>query len=325
MFYRASEAQRAAEAELSDARRGIDDTEEGAARKIAVMRDGMARGLSPEQICATRPGLGISKSTAYEWVGRGYGKMSNMDLRRKVGYRPRRHAGGGSRPTRHSARRSHDAFAALPGDARDSAWEMDAVVGRRTDARCLLTLYHRPTSFQLAIPIASQTCDAVLAGLGLAGAALGSEDAVRRVFGVVLTDNGGEFSDEGAVARALGEREGEGETRLYYCDGRRADQKGGCERNHSEIRKMLPKGAGGVSFDPLADADCALVMSEINSEPRGKLAWMTPMRAFAAAFGDDALAVLDAFGIEEVGVDELDLTPACVERARAERGDGPLR
>lgn len=323
VFYRASQAQRAADAELSDARRGIDDTEEGAARKISVIRSGMARGLSPEQICAMHPDLGISKSTVYEWVDRGYGEMSNMDLRRKVGHGPRRHAGGGSRPTRHSARRSHDAFSALPEDVRESAWEMDTVVGRRTDTRCLLTLYHRPTSFQLAIPIASQTCEAVLSGLRLVDAALGSGDAVRRVLGVVLTDNGGEFSDEGAVAGALGEREGE--TRLYYCDSRRADQKGGCERNHSEIRKMLPKGPGGVSFDALGDADCALVMSEADSEPRGKLAWMTPMRAFVAAFGDDARAVLDAFGIEAVGIDELDLTPACVERARAERGDAPLR
>ncbi len=48
---------------------------------------------------------------------------------------------------------------------------------------------------------------------------------------------------------ALGEREGE--TRLYYCDSRRADQKGDCGRNHSEIRKMPPKGPGGVSFDTI--------------------------------------------------------------------------
>ena len=80
-----------------------------------------------------------------------------------------------------------------------------------------------------------------------------------------------------------------------------------------------------LSKSVLGDADCALVMSEADSEPRGKLAWMTPMRAFVAAFGDDARAVLDAFGIEAVGIDELDLTPACVERARAERGDAPLR
>ena len=145
VFCRASQAQGAAEAEPSDARRGIGDAEEGAARKASVIGSGMARGLSPEQICATHPDPGIPKSTVHEWADRGCGEMSNMGLRRKVGYRPRRHAGGG-RPTRHSARRSHDAFSALPEDVRESAWEMGAAVGGRTDTRCLLTLYHRPTS-----------------------------------------------------------------------------------------------------------------------------------------------------------------------------------
>lgn len=315
VFYRASMAQRAAAAELSEARRGIDEDEGSAAAKIALIRGCTARGLSPEQIVATHPELGLSRSTVYEWIDRGYGDMSNMDLRRKVGYRPRRHAGGRARPTRHSAERSHEAFRALPGDVRDSAWEMDTVEGRRSDTRCLLTLYHRPTSLQLAVPIESQSCQSVLRGLALVTAALGSPEDARAVLGVVLTDNGGEFSDEAALAAAIGERPGE--VRLYYCDAHRPDQKGGCERNHSELRKILPK--GGRSFDLLTRADCALVMSEVNSEPRGKLAWLTPRDAFLNAFGARGEALLDALGVEAVGVDELDLTPGCLER---ERGGG---
>jgi len=47
-----------------------------------------------------------------------------------------------------------------------------------------------------------------------------------RVFRAVLTDNGAEFSDEAAIAALLGE--GPGETRLFYCDPGRSDQKGAC-------------------------------------------------------------------------------------------------
>ncbi len=65
---------------------------------------------------------------------------------------------------------------------------------------------------------------------------------MRRVIGHVLTDNGPEFADEDGIARLLGERDGE--TRLFYCDPIRSDQKGACERNHVEIRKLLPRGAG---------------------------------------------------------------------------------
>ena len=150
--------------------------------------------------------------------------------------------------------------------------------------------------------------------------ALGA-DGMARVFGAVLTDNGSEFADEGAIAALLGEREGE--TRLFYCDPRQSQQKGACERNHVEIRKLLPKGAG-IRFDRLAAADCALLMSHVNSEPRGALGFATPARAFRAMLGADAAALLDAYGIEDVPVGELDLTPGLIARARAERGDAPL-
>ena len=133
--------------------------------------------------------------------------------------------------------------------------------------------------------------------------------------------SGSDFADEGGLASLLCERQGE--TRLFYCGPRRADQKGGCEKNHVEIRKLLPK-VRGLRFDRLTREDCALVMSQANSEPRGRLAWMTPAKAFEAALGDDARALMDAFGVVALVPDDLDLTPGCVERARAERGLPPL-
>ena len=238
MFYSARRAQEAADAELSASRSGIDETEEGAAAKLAAIRDGLARGLSPQQIAATTPGL--SASTVYRWVDAGYDGMTN-------------------------------------------------------DA-------------------------SVLAALSSLRGVLG-EDGARRAFGAVLTDNGSEFADEDAIAALIGERDGE--TRLFYCDPRQSQQKGACEKNHVEIRKLLPKGAG-ARFDRLTAADCALLMSQVNSEPRGALGFLTPARVLRMALGEDASALMDAFGIEELAPGELDLTPGCIDRARAARGEGPL-
>lgn len=95
------------------------------------------------------------------------------------------------------------------------------------------------------------------------------------------------------------------------------------EKNHVEIRKLLPKGAG-ARFDRLTAADCALLMSQVNSEPRGALGFLTPARVLRMALGEDASALMDAFGIEELAPGKLDLTPGCIERARAARGEGPL-
>ena len=263
--------------------------------------------------------LGRSPSTIYRWVSAGYDGMTNMELRRKVGYRPRKRAAGRA-ATRHSARRSHAAFLALGEDACAAAWEMDTVEGAREDSACLLTLLHRPSRLQLALPLEEKTAACVADALEGVRAILGA-DGTRRVFRAVLTDNGAEFSDEAAIAALRGE--GPGETRLFYCDPRRSDQKGACERNHVEIRKLLPKGAG-IRFDRLAPADLALAMSHVNSEPRGALGFATPARAFRAMLGEDAAALLDAYGVGDVPLGDLDLTPGLIERARAERGDAPL-
>ena len=80
----------------------------------------------------------------------------------------------------------------------------------------------------------------------------------------------------------------------------------------------------GARFDRLTAADCALLMSQVNSEPRGALGFLTPARVLRMALGEDASALMDAFGIEELAPGELDLTPGCIERARAARGEGPL-
>ena len=287
--------------------------------KIALIRDGLRRGLSPEQIAATTPGLELSASTIYRWVDAGYSDMTNLELRRKVGYRPRRRSAP-RRQARRDAARLYERFQKLPEDLRASAWEMDTVEGAKADTACLLTLYHRPTSFQLVLPIADGSCMSVQRGLGLIRKLLGP-DGVRRVFRLVLTDNGGEFADETALAKLFGEAPGE--VRMFFCEPRRADQKGGCEKNHVEIRKLLPKGKG-IRIDRLTRQDCACIMSQINSEPRGKLGFRTPAEMFEAVFDGDAKAITEGLGIESLAPAELDLTPRCIDCARRQRGEAPL-
>lgn len=89
-------------------------------------------------------------------------------------------------------------------------------------------------------------------------------------------------SNEDGIASLLGERPGE--TRPFYCDPMRSDQKGACEKNHVEIRKLVPKGHGH-RLDRLEREDAVPLTSQINSTPRGALAFMSPIQMFRAAFG----------------------------------------
>ena len=102
-----------------------------------------------------------------------------------------------------------------------------------------------------------------------------------------------------------------------------SQQKARCERNHVELRKLLPKGRG-IPFDLLDDHDMACVMGELDSEPRPSLGGLTPVAMLRAAYGPLAEDLMDALGVEDVPYEELDLTLRAVEAERRERGEAPL-
>lgn len=319
--YLAPSAQAFADEDQVEPRRGVDMDMEHFEAAVSLIRHDLARGLSPQQIADARAGrVGVSGSTIYRWVDEGYGGMSNAELRRKVGYKPRRKTKE-KKATHHGPERSHQAFLALPEEERSRACEMDTVVGRPGDSQCLLTLLSRACKVQLPLLMPSRTKAETVAALDEVERAIGLE-AFRRMFDPILTDNGGEFEDAGGIERSC-TREGERRCRVFYCDPMQSQQKGACERNHVEIRKMLPKGRG-ISFDDLDEVDARFVGSNVNSEPRPSLMGLSPLAMLRAAEPAVAQALADKLGICELPYDQLDLTLAAVNRERAQRGLAPL-
>lgn len=318
--YRAGKAGAESARRRSESREGVDMEPELAEEALALVADGLSRGLSPYAVSASMPErCRVSPGTIYNWVDRGYAGTCNLHLRRKVKMRPRKRAKPPAAPRRPEAR-SHAAFLALGEEACASAWEMDTLLGWSTDRRRVLTLYCRPARLQLALLLPSGSCGAVRGALEeLRGCA---PAAFARAFGApVLTDNGPEFSDWDGLGEAFGEEPG-GPPRLFYCDPMRSDQKGGCEKNHVELRKVLGKGL--FSFDLLVPADLALAMSHANSLPRRSLMGMCPVDAFLAAYGDDGRALLDALGVSRVDPSRLVLRPSLLNDGRAARGERPI-
>ena len=319
--YRAPDAQAFADEDAVEPRRGVDMDRERFELAVSLIRSDLARGLSPQQIAEARAGqVGVSKSTIYRWVDEGYGGMSNADLRRKVAYKPRRKSAP-RKSTHHGDERSYRAFLGLPEAERAGACEMDTVVGGPTDSQCLLTLMSRACRVQLPLLMPSRTKASTVAALDGVERALGLE-GFRRLFGLVLTDNGCEFEDAGGIERSC-TREGERRCRVYYCDPMQSQQKGACERNHVEIRKMLPKGRG-ISFDDLDEVDSWFVGSNVNSEPRPSLMGLSPLAMLRAAEPGIADALHCRIGICELPYGELDLTLGAVNRERSQRGLPPL-
>ena len=322
--YDAEVAQKASDERRSDSRKGIDMPGEKAEAALAHIKDGLSRGLSPYEISVLYEDVvGVHRSTIYRWVDAGYGGLTNLELERKVGFKPRDRKAP-RKPTPHSPKRSHGEFEKLPGERKGARTELDSVVGRAVDAQAVLTLYNLPCHVQLALLVRAHDCGSVKRAIADVRSVMPGR-MFERWMRTALTDNGDEFADEDGIGKLLGERAEGGELKvlLYYCDPRQSQQKGGCEKNHTEVRQLLEKGM--FAFDELVPADMAVLMSHVNSNPRESLGGKSPIQMLRFVYGDgDAGALLDALGIREVPRDELTLRPEILDVERARRGEPPL-
>lgn len=320
--YSSVRAEAFANRELVSSRKGVNAREEDFEKILSCIRSDVARGLSPAQIARGRAlQFRVHPSTIYRWIETGYAGMANIELRRCVGYKPRKdHAG--PKPTSHGPSRSYAAFSTLSEDVRACTCEMDTVIGRARDTQCILTLYMRPSKVQVCLLLPEKTSSAVAAALDMLEKALGF-DLFQQLFGLLLTDNGSEFSDTEALERSALDQK-KIRCQVYYCDIRQSQQKAACERNHVELRKILPKGQN-ISFDDLVLRDMAVLMSHLNSEPRRSLMGATPLDILSALIGQDRYtACTDALGIEKIDYERLHLTREAIDKDRRERGEDPL-
>ena len=104
--------------------------------------------------------------------------------------------------------------------------------------------------------------------------------------------------------------EGERCCRVFYCDAMRSDQKAEAEKNHEELRRILPKGRS--DFDRLTQVDVAAVCSRVNSYPRPAREGKCPFDLAAPELPGELLGNL---GVDRVPPDEVLLRPALVAHA----------
>ncbi len=74
-----------------------------------------------------------------------------------------------------------------------------------------------------------------------------------------------------------------GESKLFFCDPNRSDQKGRIENIHTLIRDLLPK---GTSSDNFIQEDIHLVCSHVNSVKRAALNGESAYELFAFTYGE---------------------------------------
>ena len=275
-FYSAATAQKEYETRLFESRSGIMTTEEEVLRLDKIISPLIQKGQSIHHICSNnRDVIMHSEKSIYNYIDFNLFSARNIDLPRKVIYRPRKKSSNNFKVNK-SCRigRTYEDFLTFMKENPDTpVVEMDSVEGIK-GGKVLLTIHFTNSQFMLAFIRDANTSQSVINIF---------EDLYwklrpaifLKLFPIILTDNGSEFSNPEAIEF---DKLGNPRTRIFYCDPSAPYQKGAIENNHEIIRRIVPK---GHSFNSYLQKDISLMMDHINSYGRKKLNNRSPYSVFS--------------------------------------------
>ena len=260
---------------------------------------------SVNQVYISHPDLlPFSKTTFYKYIDLGLLNVKNIDLQRKVKWKTKKEYDYSHEKVNTSIKvgRFYTDFKEyLEFNPNCSIVEMDTVIGTSggKGGKCMLTLLFRQFNFMLIYLMPYKKSVFVTEIFNNLKEVLGIVE-FKRLFEVILTDNGSEFMDPESIEIDI--NTGEKVSSLFYCDPNCSWQKGSIEKNHEFIRYILPKGS---SFASLSQDDCYLIASHINSTPRVSLNNHSPYEASLLFIGKQNMEKLQ---IKKIDYDDINLS-----------------
>lgn len=240
----------------------------------------------------------FSEKTLYKIIDSGCLQVRNIDLQLKVRRRSRKKKSICKIDSKCRIGRTFDDYKKYINNHSDiPVVQMDSVIGRK-GGKVLLTLHFTNCNFMLAYIRNYNDSKSVIDIFENLYRVLGAE-IFKKLFPVILTDNGSEFSNPNAIECS---KDGCERTKIFYCNPSSPFEKGSCEVNHEFIRKISPK---GTSMDSLTQENVNIMMSHINSYGRNKLNGKSPLDLFLQLYGED---VLDRLNIKKIHPDKINLS-----------------
>ena len=267
--YNAKVSDREYREKLVSCREGLNITRNELDYLDSVIKPLIANGQSPYQIAENHPELNISSRTIYKYIDKGVLSTINLDLRRKVKYKPRKSYEKTISNREVFIGRTYQDFL----NVKDlmHVVEMDTVCSTRDSKKRILTFFFREEKLFLAYLIKNGTTSEVKRIFDRLEKRLGTHEFLH-FFECILTDRGFEFSKPEILETGI---KGIERSNIYYCDPMRSGQKGGIEQSHTLLRNVLPK---PTSFETLTQWDLNLIVNHINSTPRKILDGKTPYK-----------------------------------------------
>lgn len=303
-FYKAHSAHDAYKEILSESRSGVAITKTELAQLNGLISPLIKQGQSIHHVYSNNSAeMIVGERTLYNYFDYNLFSAINLDLPRKVRLRKRK------KTKEHKVdkkccinRKLEDYKRFLEENNSPSVVQMDTVEGIKGE-KVLLTIHFVAAKFMLAFIRDRNTAQSVTEVFNYLYDLLGHDDFVR-LFPLLLTDNGSEFSDPVSVEF---NKSGGRRTWVFYCDPNASYQKGAAENNHEFIRRIIPK---GKSFKHLIQNDVNLMMNHINSYTRKDLNDKSPRQVFEFMFGRD---ILEKLGCECISPNDIILKPSLLK------------
>ena len=307
-YYYAAHAQAEYEETLSESRQVIHVTQEELEEMNCTLSNGSRKNQSINHITSyAGDAFPVAGRTVYNYVNSGlFPDVKRIDLPKAVRYSKRKKEKAqrvdGNREI-YNGRTYADYAIRVNEDPSVPIVQMDTVEGPKGGSGvCLLTLEFPVSKLQLAFRLEAKTSENVVACFTGIKEILG-EEAFKKLFKLILTDRGSEFSDPESIEDLTG-----GE--VFFCKARHAEQKGACEKNHVEIRKVIPK---GKDMSPYSQEQIQQkMMSHINSYSRPTDANKTAYEMFCFYY-ESGEEILEKLGVRKINKADINLTPALLE------------
>jgi transposase, IS30 family len=300
--YDAKTADNAYRTMLSVKRRNIRLSATELARVDTILKEGINLGQSPAHIVSCHPEMKITERTIYRYLNRRILSPELYKLRNKVKMKPRKKQQTEQPDNeRYTGRTFYDYLAYIHQHPGHFTAQMDTVIGLRSDRQMILTLIVVELHLLIAL-VVSRGTGGVIRGLTHLEKMLGTDDFTR-LFPVILTDRGTEFSHPEDIEKNI---RGISRTRLFYCDPLASYQKGAVESIHRILRYVFPK---GKSLDALVQIKLDTAISHINSYRIRSNQFKTAFELTSIMFGVD---ILNKLKIEAIDPDSIHLTPHLV-------------
>ena len=208
----------------------------------------------------------VCTKTLYSYIARNLLKVRNFDLHLKVRLKPKK------KYFRQHKRLLGQSIEQRPESVQTRQefghWEIDTVIGKRSNDSLLLTLTERKTRQEFIIPILSKEASSVKSGLKKLKIFFGAN--FSRIFHSITADNGTEFAELTSLLQPWG-------CDVFFSHPYSSWERGTNERHNGLIRRFIPK---GTPISKVAPATIRRIQNWCNQLPRKILGYRTPQECF---------------------------------------------